>query len=404
MAILLMGATSPRTRCRPSRTRSSAAGTSLTDGTAIIRGQDVYQRYGLMDHGSVWGHGSLRGHGLLGPHAALRGRPGEAVSWPPRGSRPADAYAEACRRSRVASWTNWTPRSSRRSAPTATTRQSKTLELTPAQAYAFEQMRQYWEQEFAQGDAHYGFLKDTVPTAEERKDLADFFFWTAWAAGTNRPGLNYSYTNNWPSGPLGGQHGLDRGAGLEPRVDHGLVRRAWASWSTSSTATGSSTAKSKAVAGGLPAPGDAGDAQPAGQRQVLPRRRAAVRGADLQRRPAGPLHGPPRQLLRRSSSARCIRTVGPRAGTCNWRFSGSPSPGWARPSTWRRWSAGASRRPAAAGQHPLRRGRGRDRGEPAGRGPGHQGLPGATPGSGSATRAGSTSNWAGSGRSCSSAG
>ena len=42
---------------------------------------------------------------------------------------------------------------------------TKTLELTPAQAYAFEQMRKFWDQEFAQGDAHYGFLKNTIPTA-----------------------------------------------------------------------------------------------------------------------------------------------------------------------------------------------------------------------------------------------
>ncbi|NLT68372.1 MAG: nitric-oxide reductase large subunit, partial [Acidobacteria bacterium] len=27
----------------------------------IIAGQDVFQRYGLMDHGSIWGHGSQRG-------------------------------------------------------------------------------------------------------------------------------------------------------------------------------------------------------------------------------------------------------------------------------------------------------------------------------------------------------
>jgi len=27
----------------------------------IMRGQNVYQKYGLMDHGNVWGHGSLRG-------------------------------------------------------------------------------------------------------------------------------------------------------------------------------------------------------------------------------------------------------------------------------------------------------------------------------------------------------
>ena len=62
-----------------------------------------------------------------------------------------------------------------------------------------EQIRGYWDSEFAEGDARYGFLKNTVPTAEERQDIADFFFWTAWAAGTPRPGLNYSYTNNWPS-------------------------------------------------------------------------------------------------------------------------------------------------------------------------------------------------------------
>jgi nitric oxide reductase subunit B len=76
---------------------------------------------------------------------------------------------------------------------------SKTLELTPAQVYGLEQIRVYWEQEFAQGDTHYGFLPNTVPTARERKDIADFFFWTAWAAGTPRPGLTYTYTNNWPA-------------------------------------------------------------------------------------------------------------------------------------------------------------------------------------------------------------
>ena len=29
----------------------------------ILAGQDVYQKYGLMDHGSVWGHGTQRGMG-----------------------------------------------------------------------------------------------------------------------------------------------------------------------------------------------------------------------------------------------------------------------------------------------------------------------------------------------------
>ena len=45
---------------------------------------------------------------------------------------------------------------------------------------------------------------DTVPDAEHRRALAAFFFWTAWAAVTERPGTTKSYTNNWPYEPLVG--------------------------------------------------------------------------------------------------------------------------------------------------------------------------------------------------------
>ena len=36
------------------------------------------------------------------------------------------------------------------------------------------------------------------------RKLASFFFWTAWAGTTNRPGETLSYTNNWPHEPLVG--------------------------------------------------------------------------------------------------------------------------------------------------------------------------------------------------------
>ena len=36
-------------------------GKVLFEKANIIAGQDVYQRYGLMDQGAVWGHGSQRG-------------------------------------------------------------------------------------------------------------------------------------------------------------------------------------------------------------------------------------------------------------------------------------------------------------------------------------------------------
>ena len=44
----------------------------------------------------------------------------------------------------------------------------------------------------------------TVDTPEHRHELTAFFFWTAWAAVTERPGSRNSYTNNWPYEPLVG--------------------------------------------------------------------------------------------------------------------------------------------------------------------------------------------------------
>ena len=38
-----------------------ASGKALFQKSDILAGQDVYQQFGLMDHGAVWGHGSQRG-------------------------------------------------------------------------------------------------------------------------------------------------------------------------------------------------------------------------------------------------------------------------------------------------------------------------------------------------------
>ena len=194
MAILLVGGYFANEQVPPVPAKVVSGQTVVTDQATIMRGQDTYQRYGLMDHGSVWGHGSLRGmdfaaHTLhmVGQHmrdfAAAGGQPqsGAYAGLPDAKKRETDAAViHEMRTNRYSEG-------------------SKTLELTPAQVYGLEQIRVYWEQEFAQGDTHYGFLPNTVPTARERKDIADFFFWTAWAAGTPRPGLTYTYTNNWPA-------------------------------------------------------------------------------------------------------------------------------------------------------------------------------------------------------------
>jgi nitric oxide reductase subunit B len=51
----------------------------------------------------------------------------------------------------------------------------------------------------------YAMTDDALPIAADRHALTGFFFWTAWAAATDRPGEeNLSYTSNWPHEPLVG--------------------------------------------------------------------------------------------------------------------------------------------------------------------------------------------------------
>lgn len=166
-------------------------GSVLFTRADIFAGQDVYQRYGLMDHGSVWGHGSQRGmefsavtlhriaesvreqlarEGFGQPYAALTGEDKDLVDLRTRREVKENRY-DAKR---------------------------DTLVLSAVQRTALVENQRFWERTFGDGDSDYGFLPATVPTAEEREQIGRFFFWTAWVASANRPNSDYSYTNNWP--------------------------------------------------------------------------------------------------------------------------------------------------------------------------------------------------------------
>ncbi|MED5622432.1 nitric-oxide reductase large subunit [Ideonella sp. BN130291] len=51
----------------------------------------------------------------------------------------------------------------------------------------------------------YAMTEGALPEKVEREALAAFFFWSSWAAATDRPGeAGLSYTSNWPHEPLVG--------------------------------------------------------------------------------------------------------------------------------------------------------------------------------------------------------
>src|SRR6266568_8160401 len=40
---------------------ADAGGRTLCEGSTILRGQEVFLKYGLMEHGTLWGHGAYLG-------------------------------------------------------------------------------------------------------------------------------------------------------------------------------------------------------------------------------------------------------------------------------------------------------------------------------------------------------
>ena len=157
----------------------------------IIAGQDVYQRYGLMDHGAVWGHGSQRGPEFS---AASLNIMAEAVGDYLAQQQYGKAYATLADiekqiidvQTKVEIKTNRYDEAIDK------------LTLTEAQFQALERNIAHWEKIFKDGEQRYGFLPNTILEKEQRLQVARFFFWTAWVSSTLRPGEDYTYTNNWP--------------------------------------------------------------------------------------------------------------------------------------------------------------------------------------------------------------
>lgn len=155
---------------------------------AIVRGQVVFLKYGLMNYGSFFGDGAGRGPDFTADALhrialALRDWYGSRD-----GADPDSALAQAQR----------TIRRNRHDPVTNRVR------IDDAQAYAARDLeRQVMARFSGEGNEPFhpaGWISD----ADELRDLAAFFFWGAWVCGTERPGKAYSYTHDWPYDELAG--------------------------------------------------------------------------------------------------------------------------------------------------------------------------------------------------------
>jgi nitric oxide reductase subunit B len=182
----------------------STDGKPIFSRAEIEEGREVWQSIGGMQLGSIWGHG-----GYVAPDWSADWLHREATAvldlWAKRDAGAA-SY-EALSDEQQAAFAG---RLRTRMRQNTYDPQSGTITLDADRAAAIATVAAHYESLFGNDPATaglreaYAMKNDTVPDAEHRRVLTAFFWWTAWAAVTQRPESTITYTNNWPGEPLVG--------------------------------------------------------------------------------------------------------------------------------------------------------------------------------------------------------
>ncbi len=169
----------------------------------IELGRQVWQSIGGQQLGSIWGHGAL-----VAPDWTADWLHREALAWLDLRAREKDALAydrlDAGQQARVQAELRPLIRGNTYNAA------SNSIVIPPQRAQAIAQVAAHYASLFSNDPAThalrvgYAMREDTVPDAQHRRALGAFFFWTSWAAVTERPGEAMTYTQNWPYEPLVG--------------------------------------------------------------------------------------------------------------------------------------------------------------------------------------------------------
>ncbi|HEV2799763.1 MAG TPA: nitric-oxide reductase large subunit [Pyrinomonadaceae bacterium] len=170
-------------------------GRVLLDGETIQTGQNVWQSLGGQEIGSIFGHGAY-----VAPDWTADWLHREATLVLDLWARDAGASdlaslsveQQAALRARLV-------REMRTNTYDAGTGR---VTVSPARAEAFERIAAHYADVFANGRDAYAIPRGALTDATKARQMAAFFWWTSWAASTNRPGSNVSYTQNWPHEPL----------------------------------------------------------------------------------------------------------------------------------------------------------------------------------------------------------
>ena len=170
-------------------------GTVVIDEGEIMAGQNVWQAMGGMEVGSIWGHGSY-----VAPDWSADWLHREAVFILDRWAN-ADfgaGYEELDEEKQA----QLVGRLSKLMRTNTSDPETLVITVDPIRAEAFASNLAHFSDVFSNGNADYAIPAGAVSDPDRLHKLSAFFFWTSWAASTNRPDDNATYTNNWPHEPL----------------------------------------------------------------------------------------------------------------------------------------------------------------------------------------------------------
>ncbi len=179
----------------------SETGELLMTKDSILDGQTAWQSVGGMQLGSIWGHGAYQA-----PDWTADWLHRELVAWLDLAAwdtydQPFDALTGA-QQNQLNYELNQAYRTNTYQPD------SGELVLSERRIEAIRSTAGYYSNLFSDDPAlqptraNYAMKENTLPDAGRRQQLTEFFFWTAWAASTERPGSDATYTNNWPHEPL----------------------------------------------------------------------------------------------------------------------------------------------------------------------------------------------------------
>ena len=168
-----------------------------TDGTVMIpagdisTGQNVWQAMGGMEVGSVWGHGSY-----VAPDWTADWLHRELVfilnEWAQSSFGKSYDALDGEHRAQLHARLESMIRKNTYDPAT------KTITVDPVRLRAFEANLAHYTDVFTNGKKEYAIQKNSISNPVKLRQFAAFIFWSSWAASTNRPDDNITYTSNWP--------------------------------------------------------------------------------------------------------------------------------------------------------------------------------------------------------------